>query len=731
MAATGITYQSQTALDTGNTTPHGMTEVENSVWVANNGDDSVYKYSTALAYASKSALPNGNTQPRGLTYVESRGEVWCLDRSQIYRIDPATGTSPGSYALHANNDHGEGILYFPSIDEVWVVDRVDKLFYRYRASDGSYIGTYALSTENSDARGACHVADEAWVLNASTKRIYRHSATGAYLGFLNLNTAHTTPRAIGRVGDDFIVADNGNDAFWKYSLDGLSKPVIPAIATQNIVINETTEYTLNIDVTGANSCEVEGDLEEFYATFDSTLSSNRLKFKGIPKVLLSDKVVTIKATNADGTTTASFVYNVIPAAVIITRPTGRIKFVRGTAANLFIPVANKPGNFNAYGLQVGLGHKLEEDGGRITGAIPNETRLVASSGLLDFEASNGGGVDEENDVPFDILAAEPAFTTFTATAVYKGVQLTFTKPTDAHVMAAKVWKSTETEPNDDLNNWQEVGASPATISGLEGGTAYKVKMRVNQAYIGTATAAQTVTPLAYFSLHANNQNAMGVAVYGDSILIGHLNTSQLFKVFFYNKTTYTYEKFENLGVYVDYGEARIAVTSNNLLILAYQTHIGSVYVAKFTLPTIGAADVSGILSGGSGTWKRIRGLKTEGANGAVLIEDTSNMDTFNYVSDSKGFANGCLNFSIQDLSGYCHSTLTDMNYYYYNSGSSPVLRKYDNCTYQSGQDVSLSDKGIPTNLSTKSCKGLAYDATSKSLYFLTSTRLYVIENLEL
>ena len=277
----------------------------------------------------------------------------------------------------------------------------------------------------------------------------------------------------------------------------MAAPVIPAIATQDIVVNETTEFVLNIDVTGATSCEVEGDLEAFYATFDATLASNRLKIKGIPKRLLRDKVLTIKATNADGTTTRSFVYNVIPAAPIITRPTGRIKFVRGKQANLYIPVSNKPGNFNAKGLQVGLGHTLEPDGGRIIGAIPNETKLVAARGTLDFEASNGGGVDAENDVPFDILTSEPAFSTFSAVGAFKEIELTFVKPTDARSMAAKVWPSTAAEPSDDLENWITLGHSPATVTGLDTGIRYNVKMRINEAFIGAATPAKSVTPLNY------------------------------------------------------------------------------------------------------------------------------------------------------------------------------------------------------------------------------------------
>ena len=728
MAATGITYQSQTALNTGNTTPHGMTEVPvvDRVFIANNGDDSNYKYTTGLVFDKKVSLPSGNTLPRGLAYVESRGEVWALDQSAMYRINPLTDTSPGSYALHADNDHGEGILYFPSIDEVWVLDRVDKKFYRYNATTGASLGTYNLHASNSDGRGACHVAGEAWVLNASDKKIYRYSATGASLGTYDLSTLHQTPRAMARVGDDFWVADNGNNSVFEYTLDGLSKPVIPAIATQNIVINETTEFVLNIDVTGATSCEVEGDLEEFYATFDPTLSSNRLKFRGIPKQLLSDKVVTIKATNADGTTTASFIYNVVPAAPIITRPTGRIKFVRGLPANLFIPVANKPGNFNAYGLQVGLGHKLEEAGGRITGAIPNETKLVASSGLLDFEASNNGGVDTENDVPFDVLTSAPGtLSSFTATAAFKSITLSSFSVTDARGYAIKIWKSSDAEPSDTAAGaWTDIGAvTTHTVTGLELGVAHKVKMRVNAPWVGAASAAQTVTPLNYVSLHANNQKACGITLQGDSILIHNYETSGSDTVFFYDPSDFSYEKVVSLTNFTsDNTGIRIEATNTYFYLVAFHNSTNRVYVYKYNS---NFTYVGRYLVRSGGSHRFVEGLAATADGLWILVRDGSYMDYYAYDLGNNQVSLPRNNFtSVASLRGSLFDGDESLYSYYYGSGASVLRKYYGGKTYQSGQDISLPIPSID-------CRGLAYDASTKTLYLLTYTRLYVVENITL
>ena len=432
MPATGITYQSQIALNASNTTPHGSTWIPrlNQVWIANNGDNSRYTYNASGTYQSKAALPTGNTTPRGLCYVESRDEVWSLDQTKIYRIDPSAGTSPGSYALHANNRNGEGILYFPSVDEVWVVDRVDNLWYRYRASNGTYIGTYALNAANSDARGACHVAGEAWCLDGADKKIYTYGSTGTYRAALNISASHSLPRSITRVENDLWIVDNSNDSIFEYALNGLSFPVIAAIASPlNFAIHTPINFTVNI--TGATQVEVESDWKGLSYDWKTT---GVLHLEGTPKELFEGQTFTIKATNAsDGThTTVTATYNVVPAAPIITRPTQRIKFVKGKEHNVFIPIANLPVQFNAKGLIIGVNTRVEEAGGRITGEVPKDANFTVSSGSVDLSTENAGGVDSENDVPFDILATEPALGTVTATPAGEGVaMIDFTGLTDA------------------------------------------------------------------------------------------------------------------------------------------------------------------------------------------------------------------------------------------------------------------------------------------------------------
>ena len=216
MPVTGITYESQISLDSGNTAPHGSAWIPSlsRVWVASNNDDYRYIYDELGAYQSKVALPNGNTQPRGFCYVESRDEVWSLDSSLVYRIG-VNGSSLGTYNLHQNNRHGEGILYFEDVDEVWICDRVDRLWYRMDASDGSFLGTYHLNHANSDPRAAAYVDGQGWCLNGADKKIYPYSSTGVYSGTaIDISASHSLPRALTRVRNKLWILENSNDSIF-------------------------------------------------------------------------------------------------------------------------------------------------------------------------------------------------------------------------------------------------------------------------------------------------------------------------------------------------------------------------------------------------------------------------------------------------------------------------------------------------------------------------------------
>ena len=224
MAITGINYLSRHNLESGNTTPHGATQVGNAVWVANNSDDQVYTYDDTVAYQSKFALPAGNGQPRGLARISKHAKVASLDNAdrQIYLMSETGTDLSESYALNSANTSPEGILSFESIDEIWVANLNDNKWYRYRYTGSAltFLGTHDMHASNTDARGACYISQEqtAACLNAATKQVFIYDETGAHVRTLSLNASQSTPRAMTGVGFELWVLDNGSDDAWVYDL---------------------------------------------------------------------------------------------------------------------------------------------------------------------------------------------------------------------------------------------------------------------------------------------------------------------------------------------------------------------------------------------------------------------------------------------------------------------------------------------------------------------------------
>ena len=407
MPVTGVTYQSQIALNSGNNTPHGAVWIQelNRVWIANNSDDSRYIYNEAGTYQSKASLPTGNTAPRGFCFVASRDEVWSLDVSSLYRID-TDGTAQGSYALHANNRHGEGLLYFPSIDEVWVVDRVDRLWYRYRAADGAFIGTYPLNSANSDARGAAFVDGEAWCLNGSDKKMYPYSASGVYRGTaISLDSRQSLPRALTRVKNDLWVLDNGNDNIFKYTLVGLSMS-IESIDEQFITLGTKT-YDLVIDITGTpDKVEATGLLEGFYQNWDATNAQLHIKAAEVTR-LIKGVFWTIKATKGVETVTSTIAYNVVKATPIF-ETLAKLYLYRNVPINIDILIQNIPNLLLPNALLLGLKSELKNYGVNIQGKLPTGANFsIDQSNFVFTVPSDTGGTPQVQNYAYEIEPGTP------------------------------------------------------------------------------------------------------------------------------------------------------------------------------------------------------------------------------------------------------------------------------------------------------------------------------------
>ena len=277
-------------------------------------------------------------------------------------------------------------------------------------------------------------------------------------------------------------------------------PTIPNIATQNIIIN--TEATISVTIANTpTTVEVTGDLEGVGYKFHPSRNTNNLVIDVNIDRFLTDKSLTIAASNADGSATpVTFTYNIVSAAPMITRPTGRIKWVKGKDHNLLIPVSNTPINLDSDGLQIYLRAVLEDLGIRISGRIPADANFTVSSGLLDFSVSNFGGTDTENDVPFDILETAPQLSVFSYTSGNR--RISWTKVANARSYAYQVGDA----------DWKDIGdVSNYTLSSGEApAIGETVNLRVNQPWIGTAVSmVYRTTPGTPQNLTISNTQKVG------------------------------------------------------------------------------------------------------------------------------------------------------------------------------------------------------------------------------
>ena len=385
MAITGISYQAQHNLNSGNTTPHGVAYIPSlsQIWIANNSDDDIYKYNESFTYQSKASLPSGLTQPRGLCWVASLSELWGVDTGQnrIYRMNTALA-SQGTYNL--TNTTPEGILSFDSIGEVWVVNNSPRRIYRYNASDGSFIAYFALDNQIGDPRGGAYQpeSEEAWILDQNDK-IGRYNAARAFQGVYSLNSVHTFPRACVSAGNQFWVIDNGIDKAVRYNI--LTDAVtINQPATLQWAQNQAIPSTTLPAATGGNG------------TYTYTLT-------GLPNGLSFDATTRQLAGTPTGTGTFTLTYTATDswgknASISIT---ATIKVIQNLILNPTLQILIE--NIDV------TDRRMKSSGIRISKSLGFPQLLVSKGNRFSFAVDNSDGdFDVSTPNNFFIRAGLPA-----------------------------------------------------------------------------------------------------------------------------------------------------------------------------------------------------------------------------------------------------------------------------------------------------------------------------------
>ena len=215
----------------------------------------------------------------------------------------------------------------------------------------------------------------------------------------------------------------------------MAKPVIVTTVSSSINIAVNTEYSLSVTITGATTAWAEGDLftdGNFSHDWDG---SGTLKIKGKSTALQSGITCDIKAKNADGTTTKSTVFNIVPAApVITTAGLTNIPIYKGQKFSLLVPISNDPTFVDVDAPYLGLTDDKHEAGVLISGDVPSADRFGLTTGRFKVTAGNAAAhvQTSESQLTFAVKTGTPPQITNPSLAK-SGTTLTlsFTAPTGA------------------------------------------------------------------------------------------------------------------------------------------------------------------------------------------------------------------------------------------------------------------------------------------------------------
>jgi hypothetical protein len=231
--AASRTSGSQTAassftLNSGDSNAKGIVTDGTALWVVDDGSttDKVFKYTLTGSLLGSWTIDAANTHPTGLTLnPTSPSDIWIVDSGtrRVYQYTAAASRTSGSqpaaasFALAATNTNPQDIADPPAQFDV-VDDPSPDCTFGYGAS-GSPAGNSTLGTGDTSPRGAAAKADGTlvWVVDAS-KKVYVYNPAGGLLGSWAATglSASAQVEGLASNGTDIWLLDNKLDRVYDY-----------------------------------------------------------------------------------------------------------------------------------------------------------------------------------------------------------------------------------------------------------------------------------------------------------------------------------------------------------------------------------------------------------------------------------------------------------------------------------------------------------------------------------
>lgn len=179
-------------LDSLNIDARGITTDYTNFWTEDKGDD-VYQYSAGFALLTSWAQTDPNNDGDGLTTDGSN--IWVVNHHDNFTVYKYTkdGTLLSSFPLTGENKHATGITTDGS--NIWVADHKKIKVYKY-AMDGTFVSEFSLTGSNTGAEGITTDGNNIWVVDTDDDKVYKYTMAGSFDSSFSLATANADPKGI-------------------------------------------------------------------------------------------------------------------------------------------------------------------------------------------------------------------------------------------------------------------------------------------------------------------------------------------------------------------------------------------------------------------------------------------------------------------------------------------------------------------------------------------------------
>ncbi|KKN08550.1 hypothetical protein LCGC14_1055500 [marine sediment metagenome] len=198
----------------------GITTNGVNIWVVDDTDFDVYKYTMSGSYLGRWSLNSGQDNPQGIT--TNGVNIWVVDDTpggeSVFKY-----TMSGSYINRwllrdASEVNGRPTGITTDGSSIWITDYYNGVF-KYTMS-GSFVNRWFLQSPNIQPDGITTDGNYIWVVDNTNDRAFKYFKNGAFVDSWILQSSNVNPTGITFDGNRFLVSDESSSNEGAFVYDG-------------------------------------------------------------------------------------------------------------------------------------------------------------------------------------------------------------------------------------------------------------------------------------------------------------------------------------------------------------------------------------------------------------------------------------------------------------------------------------------------------------------------------